>query len=225
MDERWILVDIGIPKTRVEKRLIENGINPADIDAIFLTHAHKDHVQGLPFAEKWNIPVYASEGTWKTVKVGKEELEFYFNPWDSKVIDNVQVDSFQTSHDDFDSFGYVITNGKTQVSICLDTGKVDASMIEAMRGSDVYIIESNYDDMLLQEGSYHDALKARIASDLGHLSNEQTAEALAQLVTGNGEKIYLCHLSSANNMPALAAGEVRRALSKKGITNYSIEVV
>jgi phosphoribosyl 1,2-cyclic phosphodiesterase len=226
----WILFDIGIAKTKCEKLLLENGIDPKEVRCIFISHAHKDHVAGLPFAEKWNIPVYASAGTWKTVDFSGDKRVLKFDKtMISYGLGVLNVRWFKTHHDDYESLGYTVEDEEgTKVSICLDTGHVDRDMLEAMRGSDIYIIEANHDPELVAVSSYPDSVKARILSDVGHLSNEQTAKALSQLVTGKGEKIYLCHLSSSNNLPAIAKGEVVRALRKKGLQidkHYSVEVV
>jgi phosphoribosyl 1,2-cyclic phosphodiesterase len=215
-----VLVDCGVPKTKIEKRLIENGINPGEIDAIFLTHAHGDHTKGLPLAGKWNIPVYASEGTWKSLEFPALANVLKHNKtMITYGLHNFDIRWFKTHHDDYDSLGFTFVDGDNDLktSVCLDTGKVDADMIEAMRGSDVYIIEANYDESMLEANErYPSSVKARILSDIGHLSNDQTAEALAQLVTGKGERIFLCHMSTANNMPVLAQMAVNQRLAKKG---------
>lgn len=232
-NETTILIDAGIAKTKIEKRLLEVGIRPDEIEAIFITHAHSDHTKGLPLANKYHIPVYASEGEWKSIQgvdqelVGvlkKESVLFDYEGYG----DWIEIIPFQTHHDAFDPYGYVVQTENMKVSICLDTGLVDSNMLEAMQGSNVYIIEANHEPSMVEASNYPNSVKTRILSHIGHLSNEQTAEALAELVTGKGEQIYLTHLSKKNNMPALAELTVMRALSKKGLKaniDYKIEVV
>lgn len=227
-----ILIDAGIPKTKIEKRLLEVGIRPDEIAAIFITHAHKDHIQGLPLANKYRIPVYASEGEWKDTHGVDEELHNSLSPGDFVRFDfygkgKPEITAFRTHHDAYDPLGYVI-EGEKKVSICLDTGHIDRDMIDAMRGSDIYIIEANHDPELVAVSNYPDSVKARILSDRGHLSNQQAANALYQLVNGKGEQIYLTHLSKSNNLPALAKMTVEATLRRKGFENgkhYFCEVI
>ncbi|WP_163102277.1 MBL fold metallo-hydrolase [Peribacillus alkalitolerans] len=228
-----ILIDAGIAKTKIDKRLLEVGIRPDDIEAIFVTHAHSDHVKGLPLANKYHIPVYASEGEWKSIKGVDEDL---MNSIDDKgtlfdyegLSEWIDIVPFKTHHDAFEPLGYIAQTEKVKVSVCLDTGKVDSNMLESMQGSNIYIIESNHEPGMLEYSNYPNSVKARILSDIGHLSNEQTASVLSKLVHGIGENIYLTHLSSSNNMPELAKMTVIRALSKKGFKqnkHYFLEVV
>lgn len=227
-----ILIDAGIPKTKIEKRLLDAGIRPDEIAGIFITHAHGDHIKGLPLASKYRIPVYAAEGEWKDIHGVDEELHSSLSPGDFVRFDfygkgKPEITAFRTHHDAYDPLGYVI-EGEKKVSICLDTGHVDSDMLEAMRGSDVYIIEANHDPDLVAVSDYPDSVKARILSDFGHLSNQQAAGALAKLVQGRGERIYLTHLSRQNNHPAIARATVEAALRRKGFVNgkhYFCEVV
>ncbi len=97
-----------------------------------------------------------------------------------------------------------------------------------MRHSDIYIIEANHDPRMVEASDYPNSVKARILSHVYHLSNEQTAQALRELVIGKGERIYLTHLSSKNNIPTLAEMTVNRELSKKGYkagSHYELEVI
>ncbi|WP_100373101.1 MBL fold metallo-hydrolase [Bacillus sp. FJAT-45037] len=225
-----ILIDAGIAKTKIEKRLLEVGVRPDHISAIFITHAHGDHIKGLPLANKYRIPVYAGLEEWKDIKVSVDaELMNNVSPNKSIQINGAfEINAFKTHHDAFESYGYVIKDDEQKCSVCLDTGHADSNMIKAMCGSDIYIIEANHDPNMVEASDYPISVQARILSHIGHLSNEQTAMALVKLIQGSGEQIYLVHLSNKNNLPVLAEMEVKRALTRNGFksgTHYEIEVI
>jgi phosphoribosyl 1,2-cyclic phosphodiesterase len=227
--ETTILVDIGIAKTKIEKRLIEVGIRPDEINAILVTHAHSDHIKGISLANKYRIPVYAAEGEWKSITGVDDDLKKPYKSEHDILLVGFYVETFRTHHDAYDSVGYVVSDYEgNKTSICLDTGHVDDQMLAKMEGSTTYIIESNHEPNMVEVSNYPDSVKARVLSNIGHLSNEQTARALSRLITGTGEQIYLTHLSSSNNMPALAEMTVKRVLAKQGFKpgiDYKIEVV
>ncbi|MGG4452369.1 MBL fold metallo-hydrolase [Brevibacillus porteri] len=231
-EEKTILIDAGVAKTKIEKRLLEVGIRPDEVVAIFITHAHGDHIKGLPFANKYRIPVYATHGEWKGISGVDSELqrecETTYGLYDLIMLDIFEIRPFGVHHDAFEPVGYSITDGETRVSICLDTGKIDESMLVSMADSDIYIIEANHEPSMVEAGGYPDVVKARILSDIGHLSNEQTAVAIQRLMQGRRERIYLTHLSSKNNLATLAEMTVKQVLKRKGFVagkHYEIEVV
>lgn len=227
-----ILIDAGIAKTKIERRLLEVGIRPDQIAAIFITHAHGDHIKGLPLAAKYKIPIYASEGEWKDIpNVPPEERQIIRKgngQYGMIELGELHLYPFGTHHDAYEPLGYAIEDDNgNRCCVVLDTGHIDQEMLEMMEGN-IYIIEANHDPELVAVSNYPPSVKARVLSDIGHLSNQQAADALAQLIRGRGERIYLTHLSKSNNMPELALATVESTLRRKGYDNgkhYICEVI
>lgn len=231
-DGQTILIDAGVAKTKIERRLLDAGLRPDEIAAIFITHAHGDHTRGLPISRKYGIPVWATAGEWQGISGVDDDLkrnvETRFGVYEPILLGKTRVYPFHTHHDAYEPVGYAIEpDGGPRACVVFDTGKVDDDMLQMMEGQ-IYIVEANHDPDLVAESSYPDKVKSRVLSDLGHLSNQQTADALAALICGRGERIYLTHLSSSNNMPELALATVKATLWAHGFRageHYEIEVV
>ena len=154
-----------------------------DIDAILITHEHSDHISRVAqLSKKYHIPVYASELTWKNLPF----YDDYFR-WERHIFDygmeigDIGLDFFRLSHDAVQPVGLLFEHNGHRVAIATDTGMVTPSMYRKLSNLDGLIFEANHDTSMLMHGSYPFFLKQRVASDKGHLSNRQAAEALVKL--------------------------------------------
>jgi phosphoribosyl 1,2-cyclic phosphodiesterase len=204
-DDCRILIDAGISALKIKNGLMTIGIEPDSIDAIILTHAHRDHVNGAGvFSYQFKIPVWGHPDT-------LDRLSYLFGrnqeikPWSgSFIIKNIKLSPFPVSHDAIPTVGYRLqSNGKT-AAICTDLGIVTPEVENYLRESNLLIIESNHDPEMLRSGPYPIELKMRISGELGHLSNYQTGTLLRKIITSDIKAILLAHLSEENNRSDLA---------------------
>lgn len=216
-----ILIDAGTNAKRLCIALNEQRIAPESIGAIFITHEHTDHISGLRvFANKYHIPVFASKGTLAALeKAGhlKGDFEWQTIPTSGIDILGINIKAFKTSHDSADSCGYsAVLPDERKISVVTDTGYVTDETYEAVRGSDLILLESNHDKGMLNVGPYPYHLKQRILSNRGHLSNEDCAKAACYFVNNGTTRLVLGHLSRENNTPRLAFETTYNQLGQMG---------
>ncbi|KXT73676.1 Zn-dependent hydrolase (beta-lactamase superfamily) [Streptococcus sp. DD10] len=209
--KRKILVDAGLSGKKITGLLEEIGRKPEDLDAILITHEHSDHIHGVGvLARKYGMDLYANEATWKAMEgtkyLGKVDSsqKHIFEMGKTLTFGDLDVESFGVSHDAAaPQFYRFMKDGKCFVMLT-DTGYVSDRMAGIVRNADGYLIESNHDIEILRSGTYAWRLKQRILSDLGHLSNEDGADAMIRTLGNKTKKIYLGHLSKENNIKELA---------------------
>ena len=217
-----LLIDVGASGKRLEEALVLIGESSSDLTAILVTHEHIDHVRGLGvLARRYRLPLYMTYLTWEQVKdmglgIIKPELLRLFEAGDSFEINDLHIKSFSVSHDAADTVGYRIENSCGTVSMMTDVGFVDKRIVDELTGSDLVLIESNYDKDMLYEGSYPWNLKQRIDGDRGHLSNEQCASTIKELLDKGTKKFFLSHLSEENNTPDKAFSSTVERLADAG---------
>ncbi|HHV63220.1 MAG TPA: MBL fold metallo-hydrolase [Firmicutes bacterium] len=224
-DTTTILIDAGLPGKVAVERLLAADVHPSDIDAILITHEHTDHVSGLgTLSRALDIPVYASEATWKALDANprvcgpvREKNKRVIAAGELFNVKDLAIQPFPVPHDAAGPLGYCIIDGARKVGIATDAGHATQEMKQQLADCDLLVIEANHDVEMLMVGSYPWALKRRILSDLGHLSNEAAGEFLGSIVTERTSNILLAHLSKENNLPELALLTVIAILRLNGI--------
>lgn len=196
-----ILVDIGINAKHVEIRMARLGIDPASIKAIFITHEHTDHIRGLSvFSKRYQIPVYITKGSYEGSRLHMPEHLVNFIQPNAKVqIGNLIVMGIPKYHDAKEPCSFVVTDGKVNVSIMTDLGRGCENVKHVIQHSDVLLLESNFDDDMLQNGRYSYFLKNRIRSGWGHISNTTALGLFLENKSPRLKHLILGHLSGENN--------------------------
>lgn len=229
---RNFLVDCGISLKSLLHNLSILDLSPSEIEGIFVTHEHSDHIKGIgPVARKLKIPIYASTKIWDEMarSIGKisEEQKVVVDSSFSCAGLNVRI--FPTSHDSRESFGLRVEQIATPTSsernkvlgIATDTGIITEEMHQCLTGCDALVVEANHDQEMLWQGNYPWYLKKRISGNYGHLENKQLAEGLLEWIDGNTQRIVLAHLSEENNTPEIALATILRALKDSKIAKKS----
>ncbi len=214
-----ILIDAGLSGKKIQNGLKDIGVLGSDIDGIFVTHEHIDHVAGIGvLSRRFNIPVYATEGTWNCMpsSVGKIESENkrVISKNEKCVINDLCVTPYAIPHDAGQPVGYNVMTEKFKVSIATDIGHVTEEIMENIKDCDLLLLESNHDVEMLKNGDYPYPLKQRILGKKGHLSNETAGKLLAWVICQNSKlkNVFLGHLSKENNTPKTAYNTVKDIL-------------
>lgn len=222
-----ILIDVGLSGRQMATRLAVIGKSLEEIDAVLISHEHSDHIKGLRFIEKKTmIPVYLNSATSGAVAdrgFGMSRARIFTNhaPFE---LGDITVTPFSVMHDASDPVGFTVSAGSVKVAVATDLGHATHLVKEMMRDSHAIVLEANHDPRLLLDHPRPWALKQRIKSRQGHLSNESAASLLGEVATEKLQAVFLVHISRECNRPELGREAVRSVLAEMGLPDAAIIV-
>lgn len=211
-----VLIDAGISTKQILLRMAERELNPLKIKALFITHEHSDHMRGARvLAKRLQIPVYITAKTFNNAYKNMRPFYTRFFTPDSEVeIGEFTVYPVQKNHDAAEPCSFRIKYRDHNIGVFTDIGEVCDNVKTHFNQCNSVFLESNYDEKMLWDGHYPWHLKKRVASELGHLSNDQAFSLLEDHAGENMKYVFLSHLSKENNTPELAM-ERMQTLAKR----------
>ncbi|MBY4598306.1 MBL fold metallo-hydrolase [Ottowia caeni] len=209
-----VLVDCGLGIRQIEARLQNCGLSSEQLDAIFITHEHCDHVGcALALSQRFGVPLWMSAGTWRALGAPASTIDLNLvRDGETVALGDLQLRPFTVPHDALEPLQLHCTDGSTSLGLLTDLGHVPPYVLEKLKGCHALLLESNHDSDLLAGSSYPPFLKRRVGGTHGHLNNEQAAQALQALLHEHLHTVIAGHLSERNNRPELVQAALSKAL-------------
>ena len=220
--ETTVMLDCGFGLREAESRLSHLHIDPKQLSGIIVTHEHQDHVGGVfRLARRHKIPVWMTHGTLESVRDESDGVTVHIcRDIEPFVIGDLEIQPYTVPHDAREPVQYTATDGIRKLGVLTDVGHSTPHLMKALNGCDALVLEFNHDTEMLSQSVYPPWLKARIGGQLGHLSNQQSAEILQGLDRSRLQRVIAAHLSQKNNSP-----DKVRSLIQGVLAGSDVEVV
>jgi phosphoribosyl 1,2-cyclic phosphodiesterase len=213
-----VLVDCGFSLRELEVRLARVSLSRDDIDAVFVTHEHGDHVGcALTLARRHGCELWTSRGTWRAIGAPEDVSVRFAKDGELIAIGDLQLSPFTVPHDANEPLQLRFTDGQSHLGVLTDIGCSTPHVLEQLQRCDALLLELNHDREMLARSPYPASVRARIGGRLGHLANDVAAEILRSCLHSGMRHVVAAHLSLRNNLPALARETL--ALATGGIAD------
>ena len=195
-----LMIDCGFSLRETTRRLARLGLEPAQLDAILVTHEHSDHSSGVAIlSRKHQIPVYLTHGTSGSGRCDNCSSTRPVGLNQRFSIGAVEVQAVAVPHDAREPCQYRFFYRGKSLGVLTDLGSITPHVVDSYRGCDGLVLEFNHDRQLLQDGVYPHHLKRRVGGDWGHLNNMQAAALLDKIDHSLLRHLVVAHVSENNN--------------------------
>ncbi len=222
-EKEAILVDAGISTKQILLRMKSKNLDPSLIRAVFISHEHSDHIRGAKYFEKrMNVPIYMTSRTYYSLYSNfKPFYPKFFEPGDAVTIDSFKIQTFLKNHDATQPCSFRVEYNGISIGVFTDLGIACENVTTQLQQCQALFLETNYDEEMLKNGPYPFYLKKRVASQVGHLSNNQALELLKGHANKSLQHVFLSHISAQNNTPELALKTLSPLQSKYTLQSTS----
>lgn len=204
-EEDAVLIDAGLSCRETEQRMKRLELSLKRVKAIFVSHEHSDHINGVSgLSKKHKLPVYITPRTMEEGRIRlREGLAMPFQAYQPVPIGTMTVQAFPIEHDAADPHNFMVTHNAVNVGVFTDIGRPNEHVTRHFEQCHAAFLEANYDEEMLETGSYPLSLKDRIRGGNGHLSNAQSVQMFLNHRPMHMTHLFLSHLSQNNNSPRL----------------------
>lgn len=210
-----LLIDCGFSRKATLERMETSGVDAQSLVAVCVTHEHGDHAKGaLALCELLDIPLYASFGTALHMSWLKHPLLRLIEPEESLTLESFQVRPVVVPHDSREPLQFVVQDSRQRrLGVLSDLGCITRHLVQAYRDCHGLQLEANHDPDMLRVGPYPPRLRARVAGNYGHLSNQQCADLIRHLSWSGLQSVSAGHISEKNNAEPLVRETLSSALA------------
>ncbi len=212
-----VLVDCGFTQRELSWRLARVGLSPDDLDAVFVTHEHGDHIGcAVALARRHAVALWTSRGTWRAI--GEPHLAgllHFARDGDAIEIGGLELRPYTVPHDAAEPLQLRCSDGSKRLGLLTDSGASTPHLVAALQDCDALLLECNHDAQMLSASRYPPALKARIGGRYGHLCNTTAAQILGACTHAGLLHVVAAHLSEQNNRPELARSALASASGRR----------
>ena len=237
-----LLIDMGLGPRQLTARMAATGRSWRHVHAVLLTHTHGDHwnVRTLAGLLARRIPLYCHaehraalreacgslyqdlDGAGLLRCFGEDEL---------LRLGGLECRPLPVRHDGGATFGFRIRTAakdtaakevaaEWSLGYVADLGCWDDALADALAEVDLLAIEFNHDVTMQRHSGRPPVLIARVLGDEGHLSNEQAADLLREILRRSGpgrvRQLVQLHLSRQCNRPDLALAAAQATIDALG---------